>query len=143
MVAIQQVQGHVEAQDAEKVMTATAQQRLVLDAELEVLNNAVARALGARRQWMDTHMADYARWLIGTELVEIRTGRSLGKITGYFRYWQHLSVLSDTCMQIEYTFKTPLEQTDNTFNFLSTNNEYNLCAESREEYERRQQGRSR
>jgi hypothetical protein len=58
-----------------------------LDAELAALNAAVNDALRKRREWMDKHMTDYAKFQVGDELVDMRTGRVLGTVCELYRYW--------------------------------------------------------
>lgn len=40
----------------------TNERKQELDAELAALNAAVDGALAKRREWMDAHMVDYAKW---------------------------------------------------------------------------------
>jgi hypothetical protein len=78
--------------------------RAELDAELTALNAAFDSALQARREWMDAHMADYAKHPIGTE-VFTPDGEPLGVVKSYYRYHAEQNPIFDRSMEINYRFE--------------------------------------
>lgn len=74
-----------------------------LNAQLAALNSDVDAAHARRRQWMDEHMADYAKYPIGETLFDRRTGHKLGKVVEHYRYHRD-NPLYDTSMSIDYRF---------------------------------------
>lgn len=88
--------------------------RTELDSKLISLNNAVTDAIAKRTAWMDAHMADYARYPIGTELFNMDTGARLGTVSEYYRYWGGRDPQYDTSMTIEYKLNVRDNMYDNT-----------------------------
>lgn len=76
-----------------------------LDAELAALNKAVDDAIAARVDWMDAHMADYAKWPIGTELFDLSTSERLGVVSEFYRYHARQNSLFDRSMSIDYQYR--------------------------------------
>lgn len=85
-----------------------------LDDELAALNAAVDEAVARRRQWMDDHMADYARYRVGEKLYDLGTGRLLGTIEKLYRYWANHDPSMDTRMSVDYAYRTRDGFIDNT-----------------------------
>lgn len=86
-----------------------------LDAELQRLNEEVARALGARQAWMDDNMVHYAKYKVGEDLYDLDSGRWLGKVSGLYRFWgDGRNPLYDTSMTINYHLKVGDLTYDNT-----------------------------
>ena len=82
--------------------------RTELNEQLAQLNAAVTEAVATRTRWMDEHMADYARFAIGERVYDLNTGRDLGTVVCYYRYWAESSghgggAMGDTSMHIDYT----------------------------------------
>lgn len=72
------------------------------DAELAALNAAVDAAVAARTAWMDAHMAEYAEYPVGTDLVYRRTGEWFGTVASHYRYHAGRDPFRDTDMSIHY-----------------------------------------
>jgi hypothetical protein len=85
-----------------------------LDNDLARLNKAVEAALAERKAWMDSHMPDYAKYKIGEELFDLKTGERLSVVSSYYRYWSGHNPSLDTTMNIEYQFETSRNCFDNT-----------------------------
>lgn len=82
----------------EAVEDALEAERLALDAEYTAV-------VAKRKAWKDAHMADYARYAIGTEVFWLRgklAGARWGVITNHYRYWGDRDPQYDTSMSIEY-----------------------------------------
>lgn len=93
----------------------TPEREKELKAELDKLTGAVNPAIDTRKQWMDDHMAEYAKFQLGDEIYERETGCKLGVVTELYRYWDSQNdPRYDTSMTIEYRFKTLDGFFDNT-----------------------------
>lgn len=68
-----------------------------LRAELRAMDERIDALVAERKAWMDAHMADFAKWPIGTELFDLDSGRSVGVIAEFYRY-------PDDSMSVEYRF---------------------------------------
>jgi hypothetical protein len=86
------------------------------DAEaLKALNDTVKNAIAARTAWLDEHMPKYAKYAIGEELFDLDTGRSLGTVHNYYRYWaEQRNPTYDTGLNIEYKLRVQENVYDNT-----------------------------
>ena len=86
-----------------------------VDAEqLKLLNAAVKDAIAARTAWLDEQMPKYAKYAIGEELFDLDTGRWLGEVSSYYRYWADQNPVHDTHLSIEYKLRTQENVYDNT-----------------------------
>jgi hypothetical protein len=54
--------------------------RAVLIAELDTITAARDAAADARGEWMQAHAAAFARWPIGTQIVDFATGKIIGVV---------------------------------------------------------------
>ncbi len=88
--------------------------RARLDADLAALNAAVTAALKARRDWMDAHMQDYARYQVGEEIFDMATGRRLGVVSELYRYQSDQNPFYDTHMSVDYQYNKGGNCFDNT-----------------------------
>ena len=82
--------------------------------ELKRLNDAVKNAIATRSAWLDDHMAKYAKYAIGEELFDLDTGRTLGTVDSYYRYWADQNQMYDTSMSIDYKLRRRAHIYDNT-----------------------------
>lgn len=86
-----------------------------LNAELEALNTAITTAIDTRRAWMDAHMVDYAKYAVGEDLYDFKTGRRLGEVTKLYRpTWGVDNSLYHTGMDIAYEYRVGDNSYDNT-----------------------------
>lgn len=85
-----------------------------LEAELKQLNETVDKALADRKQWMDDHMKDFAKYQVGEKLYDMNTGKLLGTITKLYRYWANHDPMLDRSMHIDYIYQTSPNMNDNT-----------------------------
>lgn len=82
--------------------------------KLKELNDAVDKAITDRKQWMDDHMKDFAKYQVGEQLYNLDTGELLGTITKLYRYYAHHHPEMDRIMRIDYVYKTSPNTNDNT-----------------------------
>lgn len=84
-------------------------------AELAALTAAVAAAIAARRDWLDTKMAECSSLQVGDDIYDLRAGRRLGKITRLYRYWRDRDDgVRDVHLDTEYEYETAPGCRDNT-----------------------------
>ena len=103
-----------------------------LNTELAALNAAVESAVRARRAWMDQHMADYAKFKVGDELIDMNTGRFIGTVCELYRYWGGRDDRYDTSMDIDYKYREP---SPDGYNFVdNTSRQPGLRVGTRKEY---------
>jgi hypothetical protein len=77
-----------------------------LKRELVALNGEYDAIVRKRSEWMDAHMADFAKYPIGTVLYSRADGTRLGRVTGYYRYWADERRPDMDChMSIHYTIE--------------------------------------
>lgn len=78
------------------------------DEELKALTAAVESAIKARKDWMDANMAHYAKFKVGDEIYDRRSGLCLGVVTKLYRYWgSQNDPRHDTSMNVEYEYRQP------------------------------------
>lgn len=82
--------------------------------QLKLLNAAVKDAIAARTAWLDEQMPKYAKYKIGEDLFDLETGRWLGEVSSYYRYWETQNPMYDTSLSIEYNLRTQENVYDNT-----------------------------
>lgn len=86
-----------------------------MEAELTALNKEVEEAMAKRTKWLDDHMAMVAKFQIGDEIYDIKTGRLLGVVTEHYRYHRGDPRFDDS-LSINYRYKTEFHGViDNTF----------------------------
>lgn len=86
-------------------------------AELDRLNAAIKQAVQNRTEWLDNHMAEYAKYAIGDPIYDLESGECVGEVCGYYRF--HASQKDwrfDDSLSISYNFRKPSEHSciDNT-----------------------------
>lgn len=89
-----------------------------LQAELDALNAEWDAITAKRKAWMDAHMADFAKYPIGTTLYNRYPEPGawsdlLGVVTGYYRYHAN-DPRFDRDMSVSCYVKSPSGFTDNT-----------------------------
>lgn len=87
---------------------------------LEELNAAVIASIKARREWLDSKMAEYAEVQVGEDLYNLNTGERLGKVAGFYRFWADRdNGVRDDIMDINYRYETAPNCYGNTSGFGS------------------------
>ena len=82
--------------------------------ELKRLKAAVKDAIAARTVWLDERMPKYAKYEVGEDLFDMDTGRWLGTVDSYYRYWAEQNPFYDTHLSIEYKLRVQDNVYDNT-----------------------------
>lgn len=117
-----------------------------LDVELKALNTAITAAIDTRRAWMDAHMVDYAKYAVGEDLYDLKTGQLLGTITKLYRpTWGIDNPLYQTSMDVHYEYRIGDSSIyDNTSRqmYLSFGSRAELMRRREYELERLQRGDS-
>lgn len=72
-----------------------------MQAELTQLNDAVADALKAREDWLDSNMTAAAKFKVGDEVFD-HDGRKIGVVTELLRRYSHNIV--DASLTVDYRF---------------------------------------
>lgn len=72
--------------------------------EIKKLNDNVTKAIAERTSFLDSKMDEVAKVKIGQEAFELDTGRSLGTVVEYYRYWANQNPLLDDSLNISYRF---------------------------------------
>jgi len=79
--------------------------RAALDKELEALNLEVDVILARRKDWMDSHMADYAAVPVGALLYDLKTHQCVGRVVRHYRYNAKQAPLRDREMTVDYEYE--------------------------------------
>jgi hypothetical protein len=95
-----------------------------LQKDLDALNAEWDAVTAKRKAWMDEHMADFAKYPIGTTLYLRDSGQPFGTVSGYYRFHADRDPQYDRSMSIYYR----MSNGDNTSRLGG-----NYCVESREE----------
>jgi len=82
-------------------------------AHLDELNDAVDKAVAARKQWMDDNMAAFAEFKVGDVVYDRTTGAWVGQISKLYRVHQD-DPRFDRSMSVDYQFETSPRCFDNT-----------------------------
>lgn len=83
--------------------------------QLGELNKAVASALTARREWLDSKMSEYAEMQVGEDVYDLHTCDKVGTVSKLYRYWRDRDDgVRDESLSIDYEFQTSANYFDNT-----------------------------
>jgi hypothetical protein len=88
-------------------------------AKLDELNAAVSGAVQARRQWLDSKMAEYADVPVGERLFDLDSGLCVGIVTRHFRFWSDRNDgVRDDTLTVDYEYRTNGGHVQDTANQL-------------------------
>tara|TARA_Y100000310_G_scaffold345655_1_gene467803 strand:+ start:17679 stop:18104 length:426 start_codon:yes stop_codon:yes gene_type:complete len=88
--------------------------------KLELFNIQVGHAIERRKLFLDSLMEKYAKVKIGEDIYDLHTGKLLGVVKGYYRYWEDRDDgVRDNFLAIDYLYTSPHSKIlDNTSNKL-------------------------